>query len=323
MVPNINNWCGGAYGDWLEVMLTDKCNGSCSWCIEHSGYRPIDHAPVDNMIEAILGHDAENVILLGGEPTLYPDMDDLIIGIVPDKNVYVTTNGSNLNKEYIFKNFTHESDGDIFSDFDAISGLNISIHNHDLIKNEEIIGISIDQEELEQTVCECRAWDIELRLNCNIIAGHIDTWNNMVDYLNWAKERGISNVRFAELKGDKELFVSLAKITDKSFGLNENPYIDGCSQKAEIRGMNVSFRQMCGLQTECREKPTNPKNVKPKKVLYYDGKFYDGWQTAGSVEIDTKEKENKKLKEEVKSLNSQIKEIKTASNKSEGWGCQY
>jgi hypothetical protein len=46
-----------------------------------------------------------------------------------------------------------------------------------------------------------------------------------------------------------------------------------------INGAHINFRQMCGLQTECREKPTNPKNVNEKRVLYYDGNYYSGWQS--------------------------------------------
>ena len=71
--PHPENFCGGNYQDWVEVMLTEKCNGKCSWCIEKRGWHPKKHAQPYEIVNAILETGRKNVILLGGEPTLYPD----------------------------------------------------------------------------------------------------------------------------------------------------------------------------------------------------------------------------------------------------------
>ena len=83
-------------------------------------------------------------------------------------------------------------------------------------------------------------------------------------------------MRFAELKND-DRFISLAKILDHKYGLNDDPFTLGCYQDAVIDGMPVNFRQLCGMQTDKIPAPINPKQIL-KNVLYYDGKMYAGWQ---------------------------------------------
>ena len=268
MVPNPKNFCGGAYDNWLEVMLTDECHGRCAWCVERDGYRPGYHASVTEMTQAILAAAESHVIFLGGEPTLYPDLGPLIKATRDEKQLYVTSNGERLTPEYVA------------STLDGIVGLNLSIHHHDLSRNKAITGIDIDEETLEWSVIECRRRGIEVRLNCNIIAGEIDDRVALFAYVEWAQQRGIWSVRFGELR-DSEEYVSLARLvgTDAAtYGLTEEPFVGGCYHEVNMAGSKVAFRQVCGLQTRHRPMPKNPKSVHPKHVLYYDGKLYKGWQ---------------------------------------------
>ena len=89
---------------------------------------------------------------------------------------------------------------------------------------------------------------------------------------------GVDSVRFAELKNDYR-FVDLAKVFNYEYGLNDDPFKNGCHQDIIINGIKVNFRQMCGLQSNFRIKPVNPQNIL-KDILYYDGKIYKGWQKA-------------------------------------------
>jgi len=291
MLPNKHNWCGGNYSDWLEVMLTDKCNGKCSWCVEKSGYHPEYHASTDELISAITGYrpsriktsDRVNVILLGGEPTLYKEIGILIEGIVKYASVYVTTNGGMITSEYVDEKLS------------LITGLNISIHHYDLRKNEDITGILLNQDTLESAIARCRYYNIGVRINCNIISGHIDSESKILDFIQWARESGADKVRFAELKIDENNFADLAKTMNYKYGLNDDPFICGCNKDVVINDMPVNFRQMCGLQTTKRAKPTNPKSINSKKVLYYDGVFYDGWQTTREEVDDVTEADIRKI----------------------------
>jgi len=267
MLSNKRNFCGGAFDNWREVMLYEKCNGICSWCIERHGYHPREHVPVEILISLLRQDEATHVILLGGEPCLYPQLHQLVEGIADIKEVYLTTNGTKFTMPFIIANLT------------GLAGINISIHHYDLSRNQAITGITLDEETLEWAIAICRHLGIHTRFNCNLIKNEIDSAQEIEAYIRWAKERGVDRVRFAELKNAEDQFVDLAALFPNQYGLNENPYIEGCNQDAVLWGMPVNFRQMCGLQTKKRPQPTNPKSVNVKSVLYYDGKYYPGWQS--------------------------------------------
>jgi hypothetical protein len=264
MIPNPKNFCGGNFQDWLEINLTDKCNGKCSWCIENDGFHPHYHAEWYEIALMALNSKKKNIILLGGEPTLYPHLRDIIRMLSYDnRNVFITTNGSLLSEEFIENTLP------------GICGINISIHDSDLIKNKKITGIMIN--EMPRIINAIYGIGSSIRLNCNCISGHVDSEEKVLEYLRWAKSLYIKSVRFSELKCDNNLFVDLAKIFDYKHGLNDDPFTHGCHNDVNINGVNVNFRQMCGLQTSKRKRPTHPQQCY-KNVLYYDGKIYKGWQ---------------------------------------------
>jgi organic radical activating enzyme len=266
MKPHCNNFCGGNFQDWLEVMLIDKCNGTCSWCVEKNGFKPENHVGWEEICNKIIESGKKNVILLGGEPTLYKDIQLIITRLCEhDINVYITTNGSMLSREYVEKNLV------------GVKGVNISIHDYKLYKNNEITGVDISIAKLMGAIHSLHEFGAKVRINCNCIAGHIDSKDEAFGFIFFAQDIGADSVRFAELKIEANKFVDLTEIFGHNYGLNDDPYLKGCWCEATIWGMPVNFRQMCGLQTTARPAPENPEQVN-KHVLYYDGKFYDGWQ---------------------------------------------
>lgn len=265
MLPNPKNFCGGNFQDWLEVNLTNVCNGKCVWCVEKKGWHPETKAHWTFILKAALDTGKQNIILLGGEPTLYPHLHDIITGLYANgRSVYITTNGSMLTPEFCRANLK------------SVKGVNISIHNSILSRNREITGINLSQEVLRNAINVMKSHGTSIRFNCNCIAGEVDSKEEMIAYIRWAMWMGADKVRFAELKFDNR-FVDLAKVWDHQFGLNDDPYTCGCNQDAVIEGMPVNFRLMCGLQTNFRKRPIDPIKT-PKQVLYYDGIVYDGWQ---------------------------------------------
>lgn len=268
MKPNKQNFCGGGFPNWLEVMLIDKCNGACSWCIERDGWHPDIHVDWFDIAEAAMKHGALNIILLGGEPTLYPDLVSLInILAIHGRRVWITTNGSLLTRQYVANTLSR------------IFGVNISLHHYDAAKNTTITGVRLKNTNLIESIQELHKGGAVVRLNCNCIKGAIDSVSQIEQYIEFAKWMGADKVRFAELKQDENQFVDLAKLLDYKYGLNDNPFLSGCNSDAVINGMPVNFRQMCGLQTSRRDCPKDPQQIM-KKVLYYDGHIYDGWQIA-------------------------------------------
>jgi hypothetical protein len=181
-------------------------------------------------------------------------------------NVFITTNGSMLSRDFILEHLRH------------LNGINISIHHHNLDKNKEITGIKLDWSKLKLAIIALRVLEIPVRFNCNCIDKYIDSADEMAEYIDWAKDFGVNSIRFAELKLDDENFVDLAKILRHQHGLNDDPFVLGCHQDTVINGMPVNFRQMCGLQTIKRPQHQDVKQYL-KQVLYYDGIIYDGWQT--------------------------------------------
>lgn len=266
-VPNPKNFCGGNFQDWLEVNLIESCNAHCHWCIEKDGYHPSYHAPVETIAKMAIETGKTNIILLGGEPLLYKDIKILIELLVKsNKKVWITTNGYLLTPKYWGENLLN------------ITGVNISIHHYDLVKNKNITNVLINKNDLLSTIAYMHMRGTNIRMNCNAIKGYIDTPEEIISYVQWAKNIGADKVRFAELKQDDEEFVDLAKILNYKYGLNDNPFTHGCNSDCVIEGVPVNFRQMCGLQTSRRIAPLNPKQ-ELKQVLYYDGKIYNGWQT--------------------------------------------
>lgn len=90
----------GGCGKCLDIKITNKCNANCKFCIEKDGYSPNAEtieklANATNYIE-----DYKDVLILGGEPLLCDDLEMYLSLIKPHKeNIYLTTNGSLLNKD--------------------------------------------------------------------------------------------------------------------------------------------------------------------------------------------------------------------------------
>jgi len=266
--PHPDNFCGGAFQDWLEVNLLSKCNGKCSWCVERDGYHPDEVADWHTIADQALASGKTNIILLGGEPTLYPDLRHIVLYLHGHgRKVWVTTNGGILTPEFVREKLL------------GITGINISIHDFDPIGAKRVMGFAVKN--LKGVVRALHEIGASVRFNCNCISGHIDDIEQVRKYVAFAHAMGADKVRFAELKIDEENFVDLAKVFNYKLGLNDDPFVHGCIRDVIIAGMPVNIRQMCGLQTSKRPKPINPKQHE-KTVLYYDGKFYDGWQTKES-----------------------------------------
>jgi len=283
-IPNPDNFCGGNFQDWLEVNLLKQCNATCSWCIEKAGWHPKEVASWDKIVAAALETGRENIILLGGEPTLYRHLHDVIHYLnTAKRKVWITTNGSMLTEDWTRENLY------------GIHGVNISLHHVSSFHNSMITGLKLDYKALSQSISALHDMDASVRLNCNCIALSVDSEDRIHKYIQFAKDLGADGVRFAELKMDDDYFIDLAKILDYKYDLNDDPFTLGCHKEAVIDGMPVNFRQMCGLQTPLRPKPVNPKQA-TKQVLYYDGKIYNGWQL----------KEDKMTKGEIKKLMDKV-----------------
>lgn len=266
MRPHPDNACSGKYDDWLEVNLLSECNASCAWCIEHDGWHPQDKATWYDLCEQIVSSRKKNIILLGGEPTIYPKLSSIVHHLyTAGLNVYTTTNGSMLTPDfasYVLR---------------GTRGINISIHHYNMDTNSDIVGVKLNPDVLRSAIETLHEFGGYVRFNCNCIEGCVDSVDTVYQYIQFAKTMGANSVRFAELKGDGNGFVDIVKMFGGNYGLTQDPYNSGCSINATLLGMPVNFRIMCGLQTHMRPSPPHPEQTL-HPVLYYDGNFYNGWQ---------------------------------------------
>ena len=312
--PNAKNFCGGAFEDWLEVNLTDRCNARCAWCIERSGWHPTHHASWLELVEQMLASHKTNIILLGGEPTLHPQLDKIVQALRgAGRRPWMTTNGTRMTRDWVTRNLR------------GLFGINLSIHHYEPKRNEEITGLSLQWDLLRDAITALHEMDVVVRFNCNCITGYVDSVETIRQYARWVTEMGGDKIRFAELKGDDAGFVDLAAILDHKYGLNDNPFRDGCNSDAVIDGVPVNFRQMCGLQTGRRPRPDAP-STRVKPVLYYDGKMYQGWQLTGDHAMTKKEIVAilKQVKEGTLSVEDAAKKLKEEGTLSPiSSSCQY
>jgi molybdenum cofactor biosynthesis enzyme MoaA len=205
------------FANWMEVMLLPECNGSCAWCVEKGGFRPNHRATWCKMVEAMKLSGKRNIMLLGGEPTLHPNLWEIIDGAARSGlRVHMTTNGSRLNRKFVQRNLV------------SLTGLNVSIMSDDLEKSRRETGISLCEGDLREAVGALTERGVRVRFNCNLLKGCIDSKAGVHRYVKWARAMGASEVRLAEMKGYEDRFVDLFDLFGNRWGLNRDPFTEGC-----------------------------------------------------------------------------------------------
>ena len=172
---------------YLSIVTTNKCQFKCSYCInsetDHSLDFPVEKG-ASNIEKLVSKYNIKEAILLGGEPTLHPDIIKLI-GILRTtsglKMLRLTTNGKKLTNKEFLKELVNENFG--------VQGLNISFHNEDFITLEQ----------LKEIVANIRVFNpkIKIRVNSNIWRGNLDTTDKLYEHfemLNFVDEFRISNI---------------------------------------------------------------------------------------------------------------------------------
>lgn len=149
---------------YLSVVATNKCNRNCPYCInsdtDHSLSIPIRRM-TKNVSELVNRYNVKEAIILGGEPTLHPDVCNVIHGLkyAGIEIVRLTTNGIALTDQLL-------KDMVAF----GLYGLNLSFHNEDFITYER----------LSQIYALCKKLGIKLRINTNIWRGNHDSLDSFL-----------------------------------------------------------------------------------------------------------------------------------------------
>ncbi len=269
MKPHKNNYCSGYRDEWIDVKICNQCNAKCSWCIESDGWCP-EQTSVEEMIKATIESPVKNVLVLGGEPLMYPHLKEYLEGIRPYKDkIYLTTNGvllDDANVDYLDAN---------------LDGINLSLHHYDDTKNSAILGIKASNyTRLREVVPKFKT---PVRVNCNLQKGYIDSSEEAEKMEHFVcNELQANQLRFVELKtADDDVFVGIEEVY--SLFKEYDSYKSGCDIVfSKIHDFEVRLKFTCGLTDKRKPQITNPEFDKTfsVSVLYPNGYMCGlGWVT--------------------------------------------
>lgn len=157
---------------YLSIVATNSCQCNCPYCInsltDKTLQMPFEKAK-KNILKAIKELGVKEVVILGGEPTLYKDLFSLIIFLKESglRRVGLTTNGIKLKDRDFFINLIHT----------GIDFINISYHNEDFITFDELYDI------YKFFKKEKDAWQ-KIRINTNIWKGNHDSLVTLDYFIN-------------------------------------------------------------------------------------------------------------------------------------------
>lgn len=176
---------------YISVVATNACQCNCAYCINSATDRrqhlPIDKAirNIGNLIDRI--NWKPEVIILGGEPTLHPEIINLIQQLrALDTTcnslgkIRITTNGIRLRNRFFLAELLKS----------GIDGINISWHN-----DKEFMPRSVLREIVETIHYERP--DCKVRINTNVWRGNHDTVDGLmalVNSLDFADSIRVSNI---------------------------------------------------------------------------------------------------------------------------------
>lgn len=184
--PCVNNICGKSY-NLLNIKLLNGCNGKCTFCIA-AGTPYRKSAEAKKFIDTANSMEKfSKVDVLGGEPTLYPDLVEVLKGIRPyKKEINIISNGSNL--EVIKECLPY------------LDTITLSIHSFDYNKNST--GIVIDEKVLKKI--NKNKGNVETIAAVVITKETVSNLKEIKEYAKKAKKLGFSAIKLMELVTSNE-----------------------------------------------------------------------------------------------------------------------
>jgi len=236
------NYCMGVMGSRLVIKVNNSCNGKCFFCVGRDN-KPLPTVDVKELIEkANELKDYPNVLILGGEPTLYKHLEELVKGIAPyKKKITITTNGSNLSC--------------LLPIVQYLDKIIVSIMHYYKEKNKEIVGVNIEDDgKLIKTFAELNP-KLKLRVNCVMLQSSIATIEDMKKMAEYVKSLGFNSLRFSEVTSPKlydENFVNISYLL-KDYGIHQKDTVThGCYLEPpvleELFGIKTILNLTCILK---------------------------------------------------------------------------
>lgn len=204
---------------WLYLNLTDICNGSCPFCINpcvKDGTDTLDPSKYREILIRIKNY-IYGVSITGGEPMLYPDLVNEIMGITHEicgiqVEKDIVTNGTG------FASITDKLD------LSLLDSVHLSRHRIADADNDKIFGFETASAEDISSVLEKVDDPAQVVLNCVLMKGGVDAAQKMTRYLDFASVLGIRNVSFIGLSRHND-YCEENYIDPSELELGENPRI--------------------------------------------------------------------------------------------------
>lgn len=179
----------------MYLDVTGKCNGTCKFCIARTTYSRYSIHPAEYIQKFIkayngLGELNPSVQIVGGEPTLWSGLTDLLqaVDMLECRFPVIGTNGTGLKDRRILSRLNSSS----------VKWVNLSRHHYNNKENFEIMGDGVpDNSALFSIVGDLR---IPVRLQCNMIGGYVDTYGEIMQMIAYAYQKlNIKTIAFALL----------------------------------------------------------------------------------------------------------------------------
>lgn len=289
------NSCDGIY-DSLDVRLTKACDNRCKFCIEKDGLESLGKSDIDKMIKSTIESGKRDVLVLGGEPLLFPELAlDYIKGVRNHVDtIYLTTS--------LPKSITSGEGLERFKTIvSLLDGINISIHHYlDAVNNSVL-----DSKNPHNRIAfleEMLKWDEfadKARICCNLVNGFIDSKISIDMFVSRLSEIGAKHIKLNELQNvDVDTYISFEEVYKIKM---KSPFAYGCqtdiSDIFKEFNTRITLKRSCfctkdlsiskasfGDLIKCIQKRIIPKSSgSTLKVLYENGDVYNGWQKSESI----------------------------------------
>ena len=187
---------------WLYVNLVDICNGKCPFCINPSvveGKNTVDPSVYRETLLKIKDN-INGVSLTGGEPMLFPELANEIIGITHE------ICGSHVEKDIVTNGTDFVNILDTL-DIEHLDSIHLSRHMITDSENDAMFGFFTATSEEIASVLSRMDNPTQLVFNCVLMAGGIDTTQRICHYLEFASGLGVRNVSFIGLSRHNDFCV--------------------------------------------------------------------------------------------------------------------
>lgn len=156
---------------YLSIVATNKCQCNCPYCINSATDTTLElpfHKAKENIRKAIEEFGVKEAVILGGEPTLYPHLFELIEFLKKQglRRVGITTNGIKLKDKQFFEDLL----------WTGVNFINISFHNENFLKWSEL-------REIRDVFCLKYNTNQKMRINTNVWKGNNDNLRDLSVFL--------------------------------------------------------------------------------------------------------------------------------------------